>query len=271
MEYSKQPGGAYQNVAVADDGRSSTEVDESVMGDEKHWRGDATQHHHPDCHHHSHHEEESTTRKYMTKFRRYRWIVDTLLLCVNISLSLLLVRDFWREKSISTIQVGGDVTGLGPTFPTKILKFNADPAFVPNDTAKFFSNETIATWNTMLPIGSGWGEVTDETFFTTSMTHQLHCVFMMARIYSNLERNTKEHLPGDYHSHYLHCVDYLRQGIMCSGDLAMEPHDRSDSDDNGPLDGSWNGHHVCKDYDHVMPYLEEQIAEGIRKVLPIDD
>lgn len=66
---------------------------------------------------------------------------------------------------------------------------------------------------------------------------------MMARIYSNLERNTKEHLPGDYHSHYLHCVDYLRQGIMCSGDLAMEPHDQSDSDDNGPLDGSWNGHH----------------------------
>ena len=113
MEYSKQSGG-YQNVALAedrDDGRSSTEVDESVLGDEKHWRGD--RHHHPDCRHHSH-EAESTTRKYMTRFRRYRWIVDTLLLCVNISLSLLLVRDFWREKSVSTIQVGGDVTGLGP-------------------------------------------------------------------------------------------------------------------------------------------------------------
>ncbi|KAK7934568.1 hypothetical protein PG985_000063 [Apiospora marii] len=109
MEYSKQPGG-YQNVAITeerDDGRSSTEVDESVMGDEKHWRGDIDRHHHhPDCRHHSH-EEESTTRKYMTRFRRYRWIVDTLLLCVNISLSLLLVRDFWREKSVSTIQVGG--------------------------------------------------------------------------------------------------------------------------------------------------------------------
>lgn len=116
MEYSKQPGG-YQNVAVADDkddGRSSTEVDESVMGDEKHWRGEAHRHHHPDCRHHSH-ETESTTRRYMTRFRRYRWVVDTLLLCVNISLSLLLVRDFWREKSVSTIQVGGDVSGLGPT------------------------------------------------------------------------------------------------------------------------------------------------------------
>ncbi|KAK6836933.1 hypothetical protein PG989_006638 [Apiospora arundinis] len=271
MEYSKPKSGGYQNVALAedkDDPRSSTEVDESVMGDEKHWR----RHDDNECSH-CHHslEEESTTRKYMTRFRRYRWIVDTLLLCVNISLSLLLVRDFWREKSVSTIQVGGDVTGLGPTFPTKVLKFNANEAFVPNDTSKFFSNETIAQWNTMLPIGSGWGEVTDETFFTTSMTHQLHCVFMMARIFASMEGNMTERLPHDYHSHYLHCVDYLRQGIMCSGDLAMEPHDQSDPDDNGPLDGSWNGHHVCKDYSHVMPYLEEQIAEGIRKVLPIDD
>lgn len=30
---------------------------------------------------------------------------------------------------------------------------------------------------------------------------------------------------------------------MCSADLTMEPHSPSDADDNGPLDGSWNGHH----------------------------
>lgn len=66
---------------------------------------------------------------------------------------------------------------------------------------------------------------------------------MMARIYSSLVSNSTEHLASDYHSHYLHCVDYLRQGIMCSADLAMEPHEQTDPDDNGPLDGSWNGHH----------------------------
>lgn len=65
----------------------------------------------------------------------------------------------------------------------------------------------------------------------------------------------------------------------------MEPHGPNDADDNGPLDGSWNGHHgktselgggvtsntrlflsvyvlwlttrvVCKDYGHIIPYLE---------------
>jgi hypothetical protein len=97
---------------------------------------------------------------------------------------------------------------------------------------------------------------------------------MMARIYASLTTSTTEKLPSDYHSHFLHCVDYLRQGIMCSADLTMEPHDVTDADDNSPLDRSWNSHHsrtqrsdilrcdiankysVCKDFSYVMPYLE---------------
>jgi hypothetical protein len=74
-----------------------------------------------------------------------------------------------------------------------------------------------------------------------SCLHQLQ--FMMTRIYASLTSSTTDKLPSDYHSHYLHCVDYLRQGIMCSADLTMEPHDVTDADDNGSLDGSWNGHH----------------------------
>ena len=50
-------------------------------------------------------------------------------------------------------------------------------------------------------------------------------------------------LPDDYHFHFNHCVDYLRQAVMCSADLSMEPHEPSDSDELGPLDGGWNGHH----------------------------
>ncbi|KAF2646931.1 hypothetical protein P280DRAFT_416657, partial [Massarina eburnea CBS 473.64] len=200
-------------------------------------------------------------------------MIDTVLLLVNISLSVLLLRGFWQEMDGNgKIQVGGDFGGTGPTFPTKIVKFAADETFVPVNTTEFFEPHTLERWNTMMPAGTGWGDKNPETtFFTTSMTHQLHCVFMMARIYSALTANMIEKLPSDYHTHYLHCVDYLRQGIQCSADLAMEPHEQTDPDDNGPLDGSWNGHHVCKDYSHVIPYLEEQIHDGVRMVLPIDD
>ena len=66
---------------------------------------------------------------------------------------------------------------------------------------------------------------------------------MMARIYAGVTNNITENLPHEYQTHFLHCVDYLRQSVMCSADLATEPHDPSDPDDLGPLDGSWNGHH----------------------------
>ena len=115
---------------------------------------------------------------------------------------------------------------------------------------------------------------------------------MMARIYSSLRAGQSEGSPGlpaDYHSHYLHCIDYLRQATMCAGDVAVEAHEPDDADDNGPLDGGWSGHHVCKDYRQVTSYLEGescrplsltiwssandigQIRDGVRTVLPIDD
>lgn len=118
--------------------------------------------------------------------------------------------------------------------------------------------------------GTGWG--TDlTTFSTTTMTHQLHCLFMMARIYAGFAQGTPEMLAEDHNSHYMHCIDYLRQGIMCSADLATEPHKPTDSNDNGPGDGSWGGLHVCKDYGQVTDYLAREIKEGVRVVLPIDD
>ena len=71
-----------------------------------------------------------------------------------------------------------------------------------------------------------------------------------------MSSNTTERLPRGYQAHFLHCIDYLRQAIMCSADLALEIHGPNDADDLGPLDGGWNGHHVCKDYRQVLGYLD---------------
>lgn len=71
---------------------------------------------------------------------------------------------------------------------------------------------------------------------------------MMARIFSGMAMNNTQPipadlLPDDWHFHFLHCVDYMRQSVMCSADLAMEPHEPDEADVTGPLDGGWNGHH----------------------------
>ena len=65
----------------------------------------------------------------------------------------------------------------------------------------------------------------------------------MGRIFSGVMENVTDMLPDDWHDHFMHCVDYVRQGIMCAGDLALEAHDAMDADDLGPLDGGWSGQH----------------------------
>ncbi|KAI1260311.1 hypothetical protein F5Y18DRAFT_260633 [Xylariaceae sp. FL1019] len=227
--------------------------------------------------------------------RSYLWFFDTALLLVIASLLLLLVlRDQWREmRTSSPRQVGSEYSGTEPEFSTRVVKWEADFSFVPKNTTEFFSDHTLSRWQTIMPAGTGFGEA-GQPFSTTSMTHQLHCLvrkgsrpkyyacgiqtpltertqFMMGRIYAGVTTDKTETLPSDYHNHFLHCIDYLRQAVMCAGDMALELHDPSDTDDLGPTDGGWNGHHVCKDYSQILGYLEDQISEGVRIVLPIDD
>jgi len=79
---------------------------------------------------------------------------------------------------------------------------------------------------------------------------------MIARIFSGVTSGRVRDIPEDYNFHFMHCVDSVRQGIMCSADLAVEVHESKYSDDFGPEDGWWSGHHVCKDYSKVISYLE---------------
>ncbi|PSR78791.1 hypothetical protein BD289DRAFT_114942 [Coniella lustricola] len=94
---------------------------------------------------------------------------------------------------------------------------------------------------------------------------------MMGRIFATLSSPAAQPLDDGLHTHFLHCIDYLRQATMCAGDVALEPHAASDGADLGPLDGGWNGIHVCKNYNEVIDYLEGGIRSGTRVVLPIDD
>ncbi|TGJ79538.1 hypothetical protein E0Z10_g9226 [Xylaria hypoxylon] len=213
-------------------------------------------------------------QRVISRIKPYLWFVDTALLLFVASLLLvLLLRDGRRDTQTSTWQVGGESSGAGPEFSTRVVKWEADASFAPENTTEFFSDDTLNRWKTLMPgtkAGTGSGPK-GESFSTTSMTHQLHCLLMMGRIYAGVTAATTDSLPTDYHTHFLHCIDYLRQAVMCSADMALELHDASDADDLGPQDGGWNGHHVCKDYTQVLGYLEEQIAEGVRIILPIDD
>ncbi|KAK2037375.1 hypothetical protein LZ31DRAFT_611979 [Colletotrichum somersetense] len=268
----KNPDAHYSTVSHTDnyDDSSATEVDESLMGDEK------QQWHSVDLSGEQSTRGRRTWTRVKASLRRHRWLIDTLLLLTNIGLSLglslLLYYQFEDAKFPTSVrQIGGDFSGAGPQFPIKIQKFDADYKFVPPNATDFLSDATLNQWRSLLPAGAGWKSEDDGPFFTTTMTHQLHCIYMMGMIYSGLTTDKVQMLTPDYNTHFFHCIDYLRQAVMCSADLALEPHQSTDADDNGPGDGSWNGMHVCKDYSQVVKYLDRQITEGIRVVLPIDD
>ncbi|KAI0470439.1 hypothetical protein GGR56DRAFT_144173 [Xylariaceae sp. FL0804] len=214
-------------------------------------------------------------KTFVLRLRAYLWFIDTFLLLVVAALLLLLLVQDWpkhRGSSVggSSLNVGGVVSGDDPHFSTKITKWEADFSFAPTNTSEFFSDETLQRWRTLFPAKTGFGP-SGESFSTTSMTHQLHCLFIMGRIFAGVSAGSTAGLPADYQRHFVHCIDYLRQGIMCAADLATELHDPDDPDDLGPKDGGWNGLHVCKDYGQVLNYLDAQIEDGARIVLPVDD
>ncbi|KAK0738679.1 hypothetical protein B0T18DRAFT_422581, partial [Schizothecium vesticola] len=254
----------YKTVSLGEDpedARSSTEVDhdESRINDGDGWTV-----------HLNRSGRKSSSRRRVSTIQILRGILD---MAYRLAILVLLVLLLRREGATPPIQlqVGSDHTGRGPHLTTTVIKWNASPAFVPNSTVDFFSPSTLATWNSLLPSNAARPIPTDtNTFSTTSMTHQLHCLFMMGRIYAGVTHAMTDRLPADYHAHFLHCIDYLRQGVMCAGDLAVEPHGEEDADDLGPLDGGWAGMHVCKEYGGVLGVLEGEISEGRRVVLGID-
>lgn len=251
----------YENVQLGgghehdhDDSRSSTEV-ESLIGDEKSWNA------------HQHERERKSKRSQLYSIlRSSRWMLDTTLLLIIVA---LLVRNEMKEPMQDQWQLLGDMTGVGPRFPQKLARFEYDTSYAPMNTSEFFTNETLDKWNNLMPKGMGFQWVNDThkyhdlpkpidwyegmTVFTTSVTHQIHCLFAMAQTYSGL--SSGHPIPDDHHWHMIHCIAYMRQAITCAADTALEGHATTFPDDNSGSDG-WDATHVCKDYDQVLEYLE---------------
>ncbi|KAF3763254.1 hypothetical protein M406DRAFT_279313, partial [Cryphonectria parasitica EP155] len=234
--------------------RSSTEV-ESLMGEEEKssWQTQQMQ-------------RRSKRQSLRSILSSSRWMLDTTLLIIIL---VLLVRNQMKEPPIDQWQVVGDMTGVGPSFNQKLTRFEYDTSYAPMNTSEFFTDEVLQKWNNLMPIGMGFQWVNDTykynnlphpiqwyegmTVFTTSVTHQIHCLFTIAQTYSGL--SSGHPIPEDHHWHMIHCIAYMRQAVLCAADTALEGKATTFPDDNSGSDG-WDATHVCKDYDQVKSYLE---------------
>ncbi|CZT13679.1 uncharacterized protein RAG0_17371 [Rhynchosporium agropyri] len=262
----------YETVQMDDqDDSSTTEVDESLMGDDKHLVAEEFR---------ERYSRRSKTTTYLSILKEARWFLDIGLLLVIIGI-LLRNQSQNRIPKTSEHEVMGDITGIGAHLGTQITTFHVNQTFAPYNTTEFWREEVLVAWNELMPHGMGfqmindtspyhdlptpirWG--TNQTVFTTSMTHQLHCLFAVVETYSGLTSNNTHLLPDDYHWHMIHCFDYMRQAIMCAADMALEGLETTFPDHNGGSDG-WDSKHVCKDYSQVMTYLESVRAYDDQKI-----
>ncbi|KAI0196470.1 hypothetical protein F4808DRAFT_305736 [Astrocystis sublimbata] len=216
---------------------------------------------------------QSRRARYLAAFRSHRWFVDTFLLLVIVA--LLLQRGWTSQPTPQKYQGNGDITGYAPQFSQRLTRFSPDPRFVPDNTSEFFSEKTKKSWLGIVPKGLGYLEVEDpeqyefmpnrlksfeEFVVTTSMTHQLHCLYAIAEAYSILSSNSTR-APSQEPWHLTHCFDYLRQSIMCCGDVAVEGQQTTFPEGHDGSDG-WDATHVCKDYDEVMAHLLDHRANN---------
>ncbi|KAM0335488.1 hypothetical protein ACHAQA_000536 [Verticillium albo-atrum] len=216
---------------------------------------------------------------------RWRWVLDTSLLIII--LFLVLDRQTQQQQQPNRLPQNGDITGFVPEFSQQLTTFSPTETYIPSNLSTFLSNETQSAWLDLVPRGLGYLDTTaakdlnnlptplpeyaPKRVFTTSVTHQLHCLHAIVKGFASLQSgdmtrrddshdDDEAHDPEDGEFHLQHCFEYLRQSILCCGDVALEGTQTTFPPGFEGSDG-WDAKHVCRDYDQVRTFLEEKRAD----------
>ena len=101
----------------------------------------------------------------------------------------------------------------------------------------------------------------DKTVYATSVTQQLHCLYIIMNSVNDLAVNQGFFQTGngeEYSEAQLsYCFDYLRQVIMCHGDTALEGLQKSPGVGLDGINGL-NVRHVCKPWQRIYNRLDRR-------------
>lgn len=118
-------------------------------------------------------------------------------------------------------------------------------------------------WETIYPSSFGFVRLGSESrIMCVSMFHQLHCVEKMRRALDN---------PDDPYAtipHLQHCMNYIRQMILCASDLTLEPQEEVGEGDiwgirNASVIASSGTDvtHSCRNWAEVYDTIEDNYVE----------
>lgn len=100
-----------------------------------------------------------------------------------------------------------------------------------------------------------------ENVFMLSAFHGLHCLKSIHKAFGRLQANnaTTESTTMGHINHASHCFDYLRQSIICAGDMTIEGPDLTAKPGESPLRG-WGVEHQCRPWRKVLEWRDSHAA-----------
>lgn len=132
------------------------------------------------------------------------------------------------------------------------------------------SSEADAEWLSIYP-GNMLGFIhlgPQKRFFSFSLYHQIHCLNALRLAILGGHHDGEAEEQGHEHGHVgkravehsAHCLNYLRQTVMCAADLTLEPEIILGSQDVGEGLGAV---HVCRDWSKVHEYTQRNWEEWV--------
>lgn len=125
-------------------------------------------------------------------------------------------------------------------------------------------------WSAQFPPEAGGGYIA-----ATIGSHQLHCLHYIWQdhymTYFPKTQDKAQRVPELYERHYEHCVDYIRQSLMCQFDTGIIPYTWV-LDHQNPTPNAYT-HHKCVDWDALQTWLGNrtvQVPEGFKWHQPKD-
>ncbi|KAL3417365.1 hypothetical protein PVAG01_11365 [Phlyctema vagabunda] len=220
----------------------------------------------------------STTRRFWIRTIGFSAGIITAVAMILISVSQYYRREDFRAS------LAQELNGLVPQFSTHLVTFEPDHRFEPNRDPADDGQASLKAWMGLIPKGAGTINTTvykdpdrynlppevplpgHHGIYSISVMHQMHCLHSIMSAYVTLSKNETMRQQDPYFDelnlkafHIDHCFDYLRQSLMCCGDTALEGKGESFPPEIIGIDG-WGGKHVCKSYDEIFTWTEDNRA-----------
>lgn len=121
-----------------------------------------------------------------------------------------------------------------------------------------------------LPPPMHYPESPGQEIFAIAVFHEIHCLMHIAGFIDKLVmkiRNRDLALNDAEIGHNDHCVNYLRNTIMCCGDTTLEGQSQSPMFKDTPGTTGTGAVHVCRNYDEISVWAEKKRTNDYKEVV----